>query len=145
MPLEAVPGAFAVSGEGDEMVLSAANSQRYSGYVHVFEALDARALAQRYAEAYPLFQRAYVELGFPKARFHDRLLAAIDDMLEAPVPTGPVKLVRPKVLYQFADPELEGLSAGQKIMVRMGPENAARVKVKLREIRRELAAPRAPH
>ena len=51
---------------------------------------------------------------------------------------GPVKLVRPKVLYQFADPELEGLSAGQKIMVRMGPENAAKVKAKLREIRREL-------
>ena len=143
MPLEPVPGAFGASVEGDEMVLAAANSQRYAGYVRVFEALDARALAQRYAETYPLFQRAYAELGFPKARFHDRLLAAIDDMLEAPVPTGPVKLVRPKVLYQFADPELEGLSAGQKIMVRMGPENAARVKAKLREIRRELAAPRA--
>src|ERR1051325_6302411 len=125
MPLAAVPGAFGASGEGDEMVLSAAN-----------------ALAQRYAEAYPLFQRAYADLGFPKARFHDRLLAAIDDMLEAPVPTGPVKLVRPKVLYQFADPELEGLSAGQKIMVRMGPENEARVKAKLREIRRALTAPR---
>src|ERR1041385_3599950 len=142
MPLAAVPGAFGASGEGDEMVLSAANAQRYSGYVHVFEALDARALAQRYAEAYPLFQRAYADLGFPKARFHDRLLAAIDDMLEAPVPTGPVKLVRPKVLYQFADPELEGLSAGQKIMVRMGPENEARVKAKLREIRRALTARR---
>ena len=143
MPLEAVPGAFGASGEGDEMVLSAANAQRYSGYVRVFEALDARALAQRYAEAYPLFQQAYADLGFPKARFHDRLLAAIDDMLEAPVPTGPVKLVRPKVLYQFADPELEGLSAGQKIMVRIGPENEARVKAKLREIRRALAAPQA--
>ena len=143
MPLEAVPGAFGASSEGDEIVLAPANSQRYAGYVRVFEALDARALAQRYAEAYPLFQRAYVELGFPDARFHDRLLAAIDDMLEAPSPAGPVKLVRPKVLYQFADPELEGLSAGQKIMLRMGPENAARVKAKLRELRRELAAPRA--
>jgi hypothetical protein len=143
MPLEAVPGAFGASSEGDEIVLAQANSQRYAGYVRVFEALDAHALAQRYAEAYPLFQRAYVELGFPNARFHDRLLGAIDDMLEAPTPAGPVKLVRPKVLYQFADPELEGLSAGQKIMVRMGPENATRVKAKLREIRRELAAPRA--
>jgi hypothetical protein len=44
------------------------------------------------------------------------------------------------VLYQFADPELEGLSAGQKIMLRMGAENAAKVKAKLREIRRELSA-----
>jgi hypothetical protein len=44
------------------------------------------------------------------------------------------------VFYKFADPELEGLSAGQKIMLRMGAENAAKVKAKLREIRRVLAA-----
>jgi len=140
MPLEPVPGAFGASSEGEEFVLAPANAQRYGAYVHVFEALDARALARRYVESYPLFQRAYTELGFPNARFHDRLLAAIDDLLDAPAPAGPVKLVRPKVLYQFADPELEGLSAGQKIMIRMGPENAARVKAKLREIRRELVA-----
>ena len=140
MPLEPVPGVFGVSAAGEEVTLTAENSLRYAAYVRVFEMLDARALAQRYAETYPLFQRAYAELGFPGSRFHDRLLEAIDDMLEAPVPNGPVKLVRPKVLYQFADPELEGLSAGQKVMVRMGAENAAKVKAKLRELRRELAA-----
>jgi hypothetical protein len=140
MPLEPVPGVFGVSAAGEEVTLTAANSQRYAAYVHVFELLDARALAQRYAESYPLFQRAYAELGFPGSRFHDRLLEAIDDMLEAPVPNGPLKLVRPKVLYQFADPELESLSAGQKVMVRMGAENAAKVKAKLRELRRELVA-----
>ena len=140
MPLEPVPGVFGVSGAGEEVTLNADNSLRYAAYVRVFEMLDARTLAQRYAESYPLFQRAYAELGFPDRRFHDRLLEAIDDMLEAPVPAGPVKLLRPKVLYQFADPELEGLSAGQKVMVRMGAENAAKVRTKLREIRRELAA-----
>jgi DUF3014 family protein len=140
MPLEPVPGVFGVSGAGEEVTLNADNSLRYAAYVRVFEMLDARTLAQRYAESYPLFQRAYAELGFPDRRFHDRLLEAIDDMLEAPVPAGPVKLLRPKVLYQFADPELEGLSAGQKVMVRMGAENAAKVRAKLREIRRELAA-----
>ena len=140
MPLEPVPGAFGASSEGEEIILGPANSQRYGAYVHVFEALDAGALARRYVESYPLFQRAYADLGFPNARFHDRLLAAIDDMLDAPTPAGPVKLVRPKVLYQFADPELEALSAGQKVMIRMGPENSNRVKAKLREIRRELVA-----
>jgi hypothetical protein len=140
MPLEPVPGTFGVSSAGEEATLAAENSRRYSAYVRVFEMLDARAVAQRYTDSYPLFQRAYVELGFPGSRFHDRLLEAIDDMLEAPEPSGPVKLVRPKVLYKFADPELEGLSAGQKIIVRMGAENAAKVKAKLRELRRELAA-----
>jgi hypothetical protein len=140
MPLEPVPGAFGVSGPGEDVTLAAANGARYAPYVRVFQALDARALARRYADSYPLFQRAYAELGFPGRRFHDRLLEAIDDLLEAPELTGPVKLVRPKVFYQFADPELEGLSAGQKVMIRMGAENAAKVKAKLRELRRELAA-----
>jgi hypothetical protein len=43
-------------------------------------------------------------------------------------------------MYEFDDPELEDLSAGQKLLVRMGPENAAVLKAKLREIRRELVA-----
>ena len=140
MPLEPVPGAFGVSAAGEELTLAAANSERYAPYVRVFQTLDARALARGYAGSYPLFQRAYAELGFPNARFHDRLLEAIDDLLEAPEIAGPVKLARPKVFYQFADPELESLSAGQKIMIRMGAGNAAKVKAKLREIRRELAA-----
>jgi len=140
MPLERVPGAFAAAPESDGYVLSKSNDARYSPYVRVFEAIDSRALVQRYVDAYPLFQRAYAELGFPNQRFHDRLLIAIDDMLAAPEVSGPVRLVQPKVLYQFADPELEGLSAGRKIMVRMGTENAAKVKAKLREIRRLLSA-----
>lgn len=140
MPLEPVPGAFGVAGAGEELTLAAANSARYAAYIRVFQTLDSRALARGYAESYPLFQRAYAELGFPNKRFHDRLLEAIDDLIEAPEPAGPVKLVRPKVFYQFADAELESLSAGQKIMIRMGAENAAKVKAKLREVRRELAA-----
>ena len=140
MPLEPVPGVFAVTAAGEEATLASGNATRYAPYVRVFEALDARALAQLYAQSYPLLQRAYAQLGFPGRRFHDRVLEAIDDLLEAPEVSGPVKLVRPKVLYRFADPELESLSAGQKIMIRMGSENAARVKAKLRELRRALAA-----
>jgi hypothetical protein len=106
--------------------------------VRVFDSLDSRALVQRYIESYPLFQRAYAELGFPQRNFNDRLVEAIDDLLAAPEIAGPPELAQPKVLYEFADPDLEGRSAGQKIMMRMGSGNAARVKSKLREIRREL-------
>lgn len=141
MPIEPVPGTFAVLDATGEATIGAANSARYAPYVRVFESVDARSLVKRYVDSYPLFQRAYAELGFPNAHFNDRLVAAIDDMLAAPELSGPVKLVRPKVQYQFADPELESRSAGQKIMLRMGAENAVRVKAKLREIRRELAMP----
>jgi transaldolase len=43
-----------------------------------------------------------------------------------------------EAFWVFTDPQLESLSAGQKLMLRIGPENAAKVKAKLREVRKEL-------
>lgn len=144
MPLDPVRGTFLASG-GDAATIQTANYARYAPYVRVFESIDSRALVQRYVRAYPLFQRAYQELGYPGKYFNDRLMEAIDDMLAAPEVDGPIQLVRPKVLYEFADPDLETRSAGQKILLRMGKENALRVKAKLREVRTELlAAGKAP-
>ncbi|HET7197242.1 MAG TPA: DUF3014 domain-containing protein [Burkholderiales bacterium] len=138
MPLQPVRGGFVAT--AGAAAIDKANFARYTPYVRVFDSLDAHALVRRYVRAYPLFQRAYEELGYPGKYFNDRLLEAIDDMLAAPEPDGPIALVQPKVLYQFADPDLEGRSAGQKILLRMGRDNALRVKAKLREIRRELIA-----
>jgi hypothetical protein len=52
---------------------------------------------------------------------------------------APIALMRPKVLYEFADPDLETRSAGQKILVRMGAENERKVKAWLRGLKQELA------
>ena len=120
------------------------NSVRYVPYVRVLEALDAHALVQGYARAYPLFQRAYEELGFPGKYFNDRLMAALDDLLATPDLGVAPQVVRPRVLYEFADPDLEARSAGQKILLRMGADNAARVKAKLWEVRRALIAASSP-
>jgi len=53
---------------------------------------------------------------------------------------GPIALVQPGVQYQYADPKLEALSAGQKAMLRMGSANAAVVREKLRALRAALVA-----
>ena len=119
--------------------ISARNAERYAPYVALVEALDARACVELYVRFYPLFQKSYNELGDPRGYFNDRVVAAIDDMLAAPEPQEPIALARPKVLYEFADPALESLSAGRKILARVGTANAAKVKAKLREIRAELA------
>ena len=42
--------------------------------------------------------------------------------------------------YEFTNPEYESLSAGQKMMLRMGPEHERRLKAKLREIRAQAAS-----
>ncbi len=67
----------------------------------------------------------------------------IDDLLATPEVNGPIRLVWPHVLYKYADPRLDALSAGQKMLVRMGPQNASRVKIKLREIRHVLVGSNA--
>jgi hypothetical protein len=102
------------------------------------EAIDAKKLVAVYVHFYPLFQQAYRELGYPNGYFNDRLVEVIDNLLAAPDTREPVRVVRPKVFYEFAEPELEALPAGQKILIRIGAANASRIKAKLREIRGEL-------
>jgi len=43
------------------------------------------------------------------------------------------------VRYEYVDPKLEAMSSGQKIMVRMGPENERKVKASLRGFRQQIA------
>jgi hypothetical protein len=139
LPVKPPSGQFIVTNvDGNDLSVSPANARRYKSYVRLAQTLETQRLIAAYVHFYPLFQQAYEELGYPNQYFNDRVVEAIDDLLAAPDMDGNVKLVQPKVLYLFADPDLEDLSAGQKIMVRMGPENAAAIKAKLREIRREL-------
>lgn len=134
-----VAGKLAVTEEGGATFLHPGNDKRYTPYVQLFQQIDTKKLVALYVRFYPLLQEEYRNLGRPSGHFNDRLVETIDDLLAAPVVDGPVQLVRPNVFYQYADPRLEGRSAGQKLMIRLGPSNAAAVKEKLKEIRAALA------
>ncbi len=144
IPLKRAPKAFLVTGKEDSLAISPRNAARYGRYIQLARALDAAKLVAVYVQFYPLFQRAYEELGYPKAYFNDRLVEAIDDLLAAPELKEPIGLAQPGVLYEFADATLESRSAGQKIMIRMGRNNAVHVKAKLREIRKLLTSGSGP-
>ena len=62
-------------------------------------------------------------------------MEVIDHLLKTPTLRGPVPLKQGRVFYEFADPELESRSAGQKLLLRMGSDNAEVIKKKLRELR----------
>ena len=141
LPVKPIAGPLATSAKDDNISISADNASRYTPYVQMAESIDAKRLVSAYVHFYPLIQQDYRDLGYPKGYFNDRLIEAIDDLLAAPEVKDSLQVVQPKVLYQYADPELEARSAGQKIMIRMGNENAAKVKAKLQEIRRELTSP----
>ena len=140
-PVQPTSGALATISAGDNLVIAADNSTRYAPAVALVHAIDSKQLIAIYVRFYPLFQQAYRDLGYLDGYFNDRLVAVIDHLLATPSVRQQIALVQPKVLYQFADPELEALSAGQKAMLRIGPENAAVIKAKLREIRYRVAGP----
>lgn len=124
----------------DQLLLGPDSYQRYGLVVARIGSADIDAVTDIYRRFYPLFQDSYERLGYPNAYFNDRVIEVIDHLLETPMPAEPIELVRPKVLYQFADPALESLSSGRKLMLRMGPAHAATMKSVLRELRARLAA-----
>jgi hypothetical protein len=135
-PVQPVVGRPVIArGEDDTMILSVENDDRYDAFVSAFDAVDTRALVSGYRRYYPLFQRAYEELGYPDRYFNDRVVQIIDHLLGAPSVAPPIVLIQPKALYQFADPRLENLSWGRKLLVRIGQVHGETVKAKLREIR----------
>jgi hypothetical protein len=138
-PVERLPQAFGsdIDLEGN-VVLGPSSYLRYDPIVAQIYYVDLDAAYDMYQRFYPLFQRAYERLGYPDAYFNDRLVEVIDHLLAAPVPAHPIVLVRPNVLYEFADPDLEALSSGQKLMLRMGPDNAATMKRVLEKFRTRL-------
>lgn len=153
-PVQPAPDRFTIDEVAGGPVIGLENSARYTPFVLMAEAIDTRRAADLYVRMYPLLQRAYEDLGFPGRYFNDRVIAVIDLLLatpEAEYPLelqltevkGPIAPERPWVLYEFADPALESLAAGQKILLRVGPVNQRRLKAKLADIRAELIR-RAP-
>lgn len=137
-PVKPTPGETVIASQGDMTTFSTTNYARYTPFVRLVESADPRTVATVYFHLYPLFQQAYEDLGYPGKFFNDRLIEVVDHLLAAPEPQGPIELVQPKVFYQFADPTLEDRSAGQKLLIRMGPENERSLKARLRDLRAAL-------
>ena len=124
--------------DGDAMTVSAGNAARYAPYVQALERVDAKQLPACTCASI-VVPEGVRGAGYPKAYFNDRLVALIDDLLAAPEPLAPLRLTQPKVLYEFEDAEAGSALAGRKAMLRLGPDNAQRVKAKLAR-----CAPRSP-
>ncbi len=143
-PTTQVAGKIIVEVKEGQQVLSKNNYARYDVYVSMLESVNKAALIKAYIHMYPLFQQSYIDLGEPNAYFNDRLVDVIDDLMQAPEIDKKIKLSRTSVMYKFDDPQLESLSVGQKIMIRMGPKNSKRVKKELVSIRELLVASHLP-
>jgi hypothetical protein len=144
-PVGKLSGSFTAveSTAADRYEFGPDNEQRYDYLVSLLTTTPTDDLVKLYGRFYPLFQEAYVGLGYPDGEFHARLLEVLDHLAATPEPEGSPALVRPHVLYQYADADLEALSSGQKILLRMGPQHRAAVRERLDELRDALG-PSAP-
>jgi hypothetical protein len=133
-PVKTADGKFVAETEGETVTMSAQNFARYDGFIALMQNANTNALVATYQHYSPLFQIAWEENG-GQGLFNDRLVEVIDHLLETPDVPGPVYLTRYEAVYLFEEPELEALTAGQKILLRMGSVNAELVKLKLVEIK----------
>jgi hypothetical protein len=127
-------GRFAVLGRGGELRTDPASYRRYEALAAAVAALDAEAAAAAYRRLAPLCEEAYRALGMPEGGFDARLRSALALLAATPQIDASPALVAEVKRYEFADPELESLSDAQKQLLRMGPENVARITAKLREL-----------
>lgn len=138
-PTQPVPGVFLTAGGEDNTVISPENYPRYTPFIQLAQAAETKQLVALYVRFYPLLQQASENLGYT-GYFNDRVIEVLDHLLATPTVAEPIGLVRPEVLYQFADPQLEALSSGQKLLIRMGRVNADQLKAKLAELRQALTS-----
>jgi hypothetical protein len=126
------------SDDGRLFTMETASYSRFDAAVAAFVALDTEQTVRLYRLLSPLLQQAYAEIGFRDAEFEQALIKAIDAVLSAPEIEGPFQLVKPSVMYLYADTRLEELANMNKQLIRLGPENSARLKAKLREFKQAL-------
>ncbi|HET8816561.1 MAG TPA: DUF3014 domain-containing protein [Pseudidiomarina sp.] len=131
---------FRVLEQNDKLYVDPRSFDRYNTVVDWFVSLDTAVLVDGLDRYEPLVKQALSEIGYPDAEPETVLIEAIDMLLATPSVGTVIELNDDKVMYRYADPELESLPDAQKQMLRMGPDNIRRVKLKLESLKAELLA-----
>lgn len=118
---------FRVVERDGRLVPDPRNARRFDPYLDRLEAVPPAEAAAFLATIEPLLDAAVGELGNP-APGREVIRDAIDRVLAFEPPTIEPELVRPKVMYVYADPSLEALPPLEKQLLRIGPGNLERLK-----------------
>jgi len=122
-------------GEIDDnlFVMDQVAHSRFDQVVETFVETETDAAVIIYRMLSPLFQQAYAEIGFRNVSFDETLRSAINNVLRTTNMEGPYQLVKPSVMYLYADSSIENLAEVHKQLLRIGPDNTSALKAKLRE------------
>jgi len=133
---------FKVLDRNGQLFIDPQNYERYDGVGDAAASLDPAASARVYATLKPRIEEAYSQLGGQPGSLDRALERAIVSLLQVRAIDGPVR-VEPKggTAYQYADPNLEKLTAAQKQLLRTGPRNVRMIQSALRQIAVALGIP----
>lgn len=120
---------------GRELYMDPRGYRRFEPMITAITRVEPAQAADFYHYVRPLMERAHRQLGYDAKDMDRKLMKAIDRALAAPVHRRPLRLVRPSVVYRYADPELEKMDALSKQMFRMGPDNTRRLQAWLRQLK----------
>jgi hypothetical protein len=124
--------------QAEKQWIDPASYKRYTPYVDALASMDTASLLQLYSEYKPAIDNIFAEISSPSDSFNDKLIDAINILLDTPEVPMPVEVYNDSVMFKFTDPQLEALAPPQKQLLRTGPENMRRIKAKLREIKESL-------
>ena len=141
MAFMALETPFKAMRHGEGTYVDPASWRRYDHTTDVLTCMNPARAAALVRTFEPLLVAALSELGVATEGAGDHIDAALAQIEATPLPPGRVPLVRPKALYEYADPALEALPPLQKQLLRMGPANLARLKDYARQVRAALAVP----
>lgn len=132
---------FVVEQQGENgLYISPKSFTRYNKLAQTVQAINTKAAVAVYQKFRPLMLQVFAEFSYPKDFTLETIIKkAAGEIIATPVVEGQISLIRPSVLYKFADPKLEALNDVQKQMIRMGPENTKIIQNKCREFLVELA------
>jgi len=119
-------------------VMDESGFARFNQAVNAINAIDAGQAMALYRLFSPLFQQAYAELGYRDVDFEDTLRRAVRSALNTDEIEGPFQLVKPSVMYLYADTNIESMQDIQKQIIRLGPENVEKLKTKMRQFMQQL-------
>lgn len=138
VPVAGPKGDFRVLEQDDKIYIDPRSYDRYNSMVDWFVSLDVEVLESLLERYQPLVEEALAEIGYPDTTPETVLVDAIDVLMATPSVGTVIELNDHSVMYRYADPALEALPDAQKQMLRLGPDNMRRVKLKLDALRTAL-------
>ena len=142
LPFLAPEGKFVARVNDGAFWLDPQSFKRYDPLVSVFIAVPEKSWIAWYKKLRPTLEKAFRELGYPGITFAQRVQQAIEQLTRVPLPQKELALEKKVLSYAFADAGLESLNPAQKHLLRLGPDNAARIQKKLRALGAELHSSR---